>query len=238
MLRPVPTNGAFVGTYPTDVPVVGTRVAVLGYPEWEAGDVSDADRERWDARHAAAGPLRASPPGAVMGAPGLVEEFPTAGRGLDVACGRGGVAVWLAGRGLAVDAVDISPSGLAAGARLAAAHGVDDRIRWIAHDLDRGLPAVCAGPYDVVVCQLFRDPACYGGLRAAPAPGGLLAVTVLSEVGAAPGPFRAPPGELRAAFNGFELLLDRESDGEATLLARAPCRLPVPGSPPGPRRRS
>jgi len=112
---------------------------------------------------------------------------------------------------------------------------VDDRIRWIAHDLDRGLPAGCAGPYDVVVCQLFRDPACYGDLRAALAPGGLLAVTVLSEVGTAPGPFRAPPGELRAAFSGFELLRDRESDGEATLLARAPA---VPGSPSGPRRRS
>ena len=200
--------------------------------------MSDADRERWDARHAAGGPVAPVPPGAVMGEPGLLEAFPTAGRALEVACGRGGVTVWLARRGLAVDAVDISPSGLAAGARLAAAHGVDDRIRWIAHDLDRGLPAVCAGPYDVVVCQLFRDPACYGGLRAAPAPGGLLAVTVLSEVGAAPGPFRAPPGELRAAFSGFELLLDRESDGEATLLARAPVACPVPGSPPGPRRRS
>jgi SAM-dependent methyltransferase len=201
--------------------------------------MSDADRQRWDARHAAAGPLSPAPPGGVMGVPALADGFPTAGRALDVACGRGGVAVWLARRGLTVDAVDISPTGLAAGARLAAAHGVADRIRWIVHDLDRGLPPVCTGPYAVVVCQLFRDPRGYGALRAALAPGGLLAVTVLSEVGAAPGPFRAPPGELRAAFTGLELLLDRESDGAATLLARAPQpRLPAPGSPPGPRRRS
>lgn len=184
--------------------------------------MSDADRERWDARHAVGGSLHASPPGALAGKPGLTGAFPSTGRALDVACGRGGVAVWLARRGLVVDAVDVSPVGLAAGSRLAAAEGVGERIRWIAHDLDLGLPRDCSGPYDVVVCQCFRDPACYGALSAALAPGGLLAVTVLSEVGAAPGPFRAPPGELRAAFSGLEILRDRESDGEASLLARAP----------------
>ena len=143
------------------------------------------------------------------------------GRALDVACGRGGVAVWLAQRGLVVDAVDISPVGLAAGARLAAAAGVAGRVRWIAHDLDAGLPADCRGPYDVVVCQLFRDPPRYADLAAALAPGGVLAITVLSEVDAGPGPFRAPAGELRAAFSDLETLLDRERDGEATLLARS-----------------
>jgi SAM-dependent methyltransferase len=193
--------------------------------------VSTGDRQRWDARHAAAGPPQPAPPAVLAGAAELTACFPATGRALDVACGRGGVAVWLARRGLAVDAVDISPAGLTAGARLAAAHGVGDRIRWIAHDLDRGLPAVCLA-YDVVVCQLFRDPAHYRDLAAALAPGGLLAVTVLSEVGAEPGPFRAPAGELRAAFSGLEVLLDHEGDGAAMLLARS--RL-VHGSPPGPR---
>jgi 2-polyprenyl-3-methyl-5-hydroxy-6-metoxy-1,4-benzoquinol methylase len=180
--------------------------------------VSDDDRERWEARYATAGADHAAPapPAAVRGHEHVV---PSSGRALDVACGRGGVAVWLARRGLVVDAVDISTAGLAAGARSAAAYGVGDRVRWIAHDLDLGLPA--AGPYDVVVCQRFRDPARYPDLAAVLAPGGLLAVTVLSEVGAAPGPFRAPAGELRAAFSGLEVLRDRESDGEASLLARS-----------------
>jgi SAM-dependent methyltransferase len=150
--------------------------------------------------------------------------------------------VWLAQRGLTVDAVDVSPVGLATGARLAAAAGVAGRIRWIVHDLDAGLPADGRGPYDVVVCQLFRDPDRYAELAAALAPEGLLAITVLSEVDAAPGPFRAAQGELRRAFSGFETLLDRERDGEATLLARrqaspaAPGRR-VPDSPPAPRPR-
>jgi SAM-dependent methyltransferase len=184
--------------------------------------VSDADRQRWDARHAAAGPAVPAPPAAFAGAAGLTSSVPTAGRALDVACGRGAVAVWLARRGLAVDAVDIAPAGLAAGAALAERCGVAGRIRWIAHDLDGGLPADCAGPYEVAVCQLFRDPDRYGALAAALAPGGLLAITVLSEVDADPGPFRARPGELRAAFAGLDVLLERETDGEATLLARAP----------------
>ena len=199
--------------------------------------MSDADRVRWDARHAVAGAPSPAPPGALMGAPELVDAFPTAGRALDVACGRGGVAVWLARRGLTVDAVDVSPVGLAAGAELAAACAVAGRIRWIEHDLDAGLPERSAGPYDVVVCQLFRDPARYAALAAALAPGGLLVVTVLSQVDAGPGPFRAAPGELRAGFPGLAVLLHRESDGEATLLARAPVRpsVPPPTAPRGSR---
>ena len=62
------------------------------------------------------------------------------GRALDVACGRGAVAVWLALRGFVVDAVDVSEVGLAAAAELAAGHGVAAAVRLGAHDLDAGLP--------------------------------------------------------------------------------------------------
>jgi 2-polyprenyl-3-methyl-5-hydroxy-6-metoxy-1,4-benzoquinol methylase len=134
-----------------------------------------------------------------------------------VACGRGTVAVWLAARGLAVDAVDVSPVALDAGRELAAREGVT--VRWWLHDLDAGLPG--AGPYDVVVCQRFRDPARYPELAARLAPGGLLVVTVLSEVGEGPGPFRAPAGELCAAFGALEVLHHVERDGEASIVVRA-----------------
>jgi 2-polyprenyl-3-methyl-5-hydroxy-6-metoxy-1,4-benzoquinol methylase len=189
--------------------------------------VTDADRERWDARHAtavAAGAGSAAPPDALRG---RTELLPPGGRALDVACGRGTVAVWLAGRGFAVDAVDVSPVALEAGRELAAREGVPERVRWWLHDLDTGLPG--AGLYDVVVCQRFRDPAHYPELVARLAPGGLLVVTVLSEVGEGPGPFRALPGELRTAFAGLEVLYHVERDGEASLVARAP--VTMPGTP-------
>jgi 2-polyprenyl-3-methyl-5-hydroxy-6-metoxy-1,4-benzoquinol methylase len=179
--------------------------------------VADSDRERWDARHAvaeAAGAVAPAPPDALRG---RTELLPPGGRALDVACGRGTVAVWLAARGLAVDAVDVSPVALDAGRELAAREGVT--VRWLLHDLDAGLPG--AGPYDVVVCQRFRDPARYPELAARLAPGGLLVVTVLSEVGEGPGPFRAPAGELCAAFGALEVLHHVERDGEASIVVRA-----------------
>ncbi|MEV1290600.1 methyltransferase domain-containing protein [Pseudonocardia sp. NPDC049635] len=180
-----------------------------------------SDREDWDRRHGAAGVGTAQPPDALRGRLDLV---PGSGRALDVACGRGAVAVWLAGRGLDVVAVDVSPAGLAAGARLATAVAPPGRIRWVEADLDDGFPTE-DGVYDVVVCQRFRAPALYPVLAAAVAPGGLLAITVRSEVGDSGGRFRAAPGELVAAFggpDGFDVLAHHEADGEAHLLARRP----------------
>jgi SAM-dependent methyltransferase len=171
--------------------------------------VSAADRARWDQRHGAAVDVGPLPPDALRG---HLDLLPAGGRALDVACGRGAVARWLAAHGFTVDAVDTSPVGLAA---LAGVEGV----RAVLHDLDDGLPA--GGPCAVVVCQRFRDPGLYPALRAALAPRGLLVITVLSEVGEGPGPFRAPPGELAAAFAGMEVLVSREGDGEASLVARA-----------------
>ncbi|MFC4950823.1 class I SAM-dependent methyltransferase [Pseudonocardia sp. GCM10023141] len=174
--------------------------------------MSDAARVRWDRRHAAVVDVAAMPPDALRGREALL---PAGGRALDVACGRGGVSRWLAGHGFTVDAVDVSGAGLAA-----AAAAAGDAVRWWHHDLDLGLPPDCAGPYDVVVCQRFRDPALYPALRSALAPGGLLVITVLSEVGEEPGRFRAPAGELPAAFADLEVLAHTEGDGEASLVGR------------------
>jgi 2-polyprenyl-3-methyl-5-hydroxy-6-metoxy-1,4-benzoquinol methylase len=179
--------------------------------------VTGTDRERWDARHAAVGGDEPAPPDELRGREQLL---PAGGRALDVACGRGAVAVWLAARGFVVDAVDVSEVGLAAAAGLAARWGVTAAVRPWAHDLDAGLPPGCPGPYDVVVCQRFRDPGSYPQLVDRLAPGGLLVVTVLSEVGDEPGPYRAAAGELPAAFDGLVVLAAREGNGEAGLLAR------------------
>ncbi|GAA2872794.1 class I SAM-dependent methyltransferase [Pseudonocardia halophobica] len=188
--------------------------------------MSATDRERWDARHAAVGAGTPMPPDGLRGRLGLLpggsgpadrSGLSAGGRALDVACGRGAVAVWLAHQGFAVDAVDVSGAGLASARALAAAEGVR-RVRFLEADLDAGLPV--AGPYDLVVCQRYRDPALYPALAAALAPGGLLVLTVLSEVGDEGGRFRAVPGELVRAFPQLETVDHREGDGEATLLAR------------------
>lgn len=167
----------------------------------------------WDERYAHSGVGRPGPPSVLVGREELVG---TGGRALDVACGRGTVAVWLALRGLTVDAVDAAPAGLALGRELAEAEGVE--VAWHEADLDSGLPFT--GPYDVVICQRFRDPLLYPTLVGLLAPGGSLVITVLSAVGDRGGRFRAEPGELSGAFGHLDVIVDEEGGGEAHLVAR------------------
>lgn len=114
--------------------------------------------------------------------------------------------------------IDVSPVAITQATQFAARNGVAQRCRFDVVDLDDGLPD--GPPVDVVLCHRFRDPRLYEALRARLAPGGLLAICVLSEVGAEAGRFRAPAGELRAHFGALQVIAENERDGEAWLLAR------------------
>jgi SAM-dependent methyltransferase len=186
--------------------------------------VTDDDRRHWDDRHAAAGREaidRLRPP-PVFAA--FEDLFPTAGRALDIACGRGRASVWLADRGMAVVGLDVSPVAIELAEEEAATHGCEDRCTFAVADLDHRLPSTvtAAPPFDLVVCHLFRSPDLDGPVVERLAPGGLLAMAVLSEVGAGPGRFRAGPGELENAFDHLRVEADGEADGLAWLLATKP----------------
>jgi 2-polyprenyl-3-methyl-5-hydroxy-6-metoxy-1,4-benzoquinol methylase len=181
--------------------------------------VTEQDRHRWDERYASQGPV---PVGAVE-APAVfaahAEVFPITGQALDLACGQGLGAVWLARRGLEVLGLDISPVAISQARDLARRSGIDDRCRFDVVDLDEGLPA--GSPVDVILCHKFRDSRLDHAIVERLAPGGLLAIAVLSEVDAGPGPFRPAPGELRAAFAELDVVAAGEGQGHAWLLARA-----------------
>jgi 2-polyprenyl-3-methyl-5-hydroxy-6-metoxy-1,4-benzoquinol methylase len=179
-----------------------------------------ADGERWDARYANRGlELEPAPPDALVEA-GLIDRVPTAGRALDVACGLGAQSIWMAQRGLDVTALDVSQEAIDRVSGAAQGHGVSDRITAVGVDLDSGLPVDLTG-FDVVVCQRFRNPRLYSGLVSRLRPGGLLVVTVLSQTGAsAPGPFHAPSGELRTAFDveRCRVLHHHEGNGQESIV--------------------
>lgn len=180
--------------------------------------MSEQDRNRWDATYASrnpAAPLDPGPPAAFVGHEAV---FPVAGTALDLACGRGLGSLWLARRGLDVWGVDVSAVAIDQAVTLAADHGMTDRCRFEVVDLDHGLPA--GPPVDVIFCHRFRDRRLDGAIVERLTAGGLLAICALSEVGAAPGRFRATPGELPAAFAALEVIAAGEGDGEAWLLAR------------------
>ncbi|SCL31472.1 Thioredoxin reductase [Micromonospora rhizosphaerae] len=103
------------------------------------------------------------------------------GRALDVGCGEGADAVWLARRGWQVTAVDIATTALRRAADLAAAAGqqVAGRITFTQADLREKPPT--EGGYDLVSAQFMQLPGdtrreLFARLAAAVAPGGTLLI--------------------------------------------------------------
>ncbi len=97
------------------------------------------------------------------------------GQALDVGCGEGADALWLARRGWQVTAVDISRTALQRAA--AAATDVTDSVAWARADLTTTPPPV--GAFDLVSAQYFPLPhqpnhTALRGLLDAVAPGGTL----------------------------------------------------------------
>ena len=89
------------------------------------------------------------------------------GRVLDLGCGEGGDAIWLARNGWTVVAVDISATAVARARQAATAAGLDDtQVRFVAADLSdpASHPEAVEGPdgapraYDLVTASFFHSP--------------------------------------------------------------------------------
>lgn len=178
-----------------------------------------SDAQRWDDRYCNRVTGTPSPPKGFEHA-----AHPSGQRWLDVACGLGEQAVWAAQQGVSVVAIDVSPTAIECLQASAALHQVAHLIDAQVVDLDEGLPGAL-GEFDVVVCQRFRSPVLYPGLVDAALRGGLIIVTVLSEVGVPEqnrGEFHAKAGELVDAFRDLdvEIAESTESQGEATIVVR------------------
>jgi ubiquinone/menaquinone biosynthesis C-methylase UbiE len=103
----------------------------------------------------------------------------TPGRVLDLGCGEGGDAVWLAKSGWQVVAVDIATNALQRARTAAIAAGVQDRIDFQQHDLSDSFPD---GVFDLVSAQFLHStvrlerPQILARAAAAVKPGGTLLI--------------------------------------------------------------
>lgn len=102
-----------------------------------------------------------------------------AGTALDLGCGEGADAIWLAGLGWRVTAVDVSVTALDRASASAATAGLEDLIDFQRHDLAHTFPD---GTFDLVSAQYLQSPIEFPRERvlqaaaSAVAPGGLLLV--------------------------------------------------------------
>jgi 2-polyprenyl-3-methyl-5-hydroxy-6-metoxy-1,4-benzoquinol methylase len=99
------------------------------------------------------------------------------GKALDLGCGEGRNAVWLAEQGWEVTAVDFSDVGVAKGREMATKNGVD--VAWLVSDLNDYVPQPRA--YDLVIdfyVHLAPDQRRALSIKAASAvaPGGILLI--------------------------------------------------------------
>ena len=146
--------------------------------------------------------------------------IPQGGRVLDLACGAGRHAVYLAGLGYRVDAVDLD---LAHCEAVRATPGVD----WRQVDLERGEWPFVPGGYQAVVVTNYLFRPLFPHLVAALAPGGVLIYETFALGQELYGRPRNPahlllPGELLEAMRGQLRVLAYE---DVTELDDAPKRV-------------
>jgi SAM-dependent methyltransferase len=125
----------------------------------------------WDARYAAAPERMFS--GNVNGTLAVEASMLAPARALDVGCGEGADAIWLAARGWDVTALDVSAKAIERGEAAAQTAGVT--VRWIAADF----ATTPLGEFDLVTAHYpalehSPDQAMQRALTAAVAPGGTL----------------------------------------------------------------
>ncbi len=131
--------------------------------------MSRQDREKWNRRYAARGDRMGEEPRTWLER--NRDLLPTKGRALDLAAGEGQNAVFLAGLGLDVSAVDISSVGLAKARERAQAGGV--ALHTLESDLERDPAFIAPESYDLILCFRYLQRDLAPGIEAGLRPGGL-----------------------------------------------------------------
>ena len=170
---------------------------------------------RWDERYARGEELHRFEPSRL-----LVETAADVapGRALDLACGAGRNALFLAERGWRVEAVDGSAVALGLLSEKVRERGLQTRVRALAADLEsrpRGFELAPAA-YDLICDFYFLDRTLLEDVREAVRPGGLLVASIHLADPAQPmegnADFLLRPGELRKIVTawGWEIVHYRE----------------------------
>jgi len=188
--------------------------------------MSKQDRIKWNQRYAEDSYHKNNP---VTLVEDWLPRLPV-GRALDVACGAGRNAIFLAQAGYQVDAIDISSEGLNQARQKAESQGLS--INWIEHDLDQTYQFDT--DYDLIIILWYVDLALVTRLCGCLAAGGYLLceehlITDREVIGPTSSDYRVAPGDLREAVSGVDVLMYEESietnpEGDQVASARVVAR--------------
>jgi SAM-dependent methyltransferase len=156
-----------------------------------------------------------------------MSALPVGGRVLDVACGRGRHALFLAAAGFKVTAVDRDREALMLLRKLAAQGRMD--VTTVEQDLEHGAAYLGTAEFDAVIVINYLHRPLFPALRRALVPGGVLVYETFTIAQAQHGRPRNPqylllPGELDALVAPLRVECRREGEFEgrrvASVLAR------------------
>lgn len=183
--------------------------------------MSKRDRERWEQRYREVRACSRGP------SPLLVQHAQCSPgmAALDLACGLGHNALWMAAQGCMVVGVDISRVALSYAQHRARRLGLQERVLFVEADLDCFyIPPV---RFDLICVIRFLNRALAPAICAALKPGGQLIAETLNWRRAQTHPDTPPeyllgPGELLWLFEGLKVNLHEESGALSQLTARRP----------------
>ncbi len=190
--------------------------------------MSQLDKQKWDQRHADGdNPHGAEPSEWLLRALAMAQIDNGEGRrALDVACGTGRNALYLAGLGFELDAVDISPVGLARAKAVAREREL--AVNWLEADLD--LPFNPPAEYDLIVIFHYINMPLLQQLIGQLKPGGWFVSSQhlhsdADVVGPSSARFRLAPGALAQACAPLRIQHQEEGifvshEGEKMALSR------------------
>ncbi len=190
--------------------------------------MSQQDRSKWNQRYTEDSYRKGNP---VTLLENWIAEIPS-GKALDVACGAGRNAIFMAQAGFDVDAIDISREGLKMAKKHAESQGID--INWVEHDFDQAYEFETN--YSLIVVLWYVDLPLISRLCDCLATGGYLLceehlITDQEVIGPGSSSFRVAPGRLREAVSALNVLIYEESietndEGEQVASARVVARKP------------
>ena len=150
-------------------------------------------------------------------------SFLPPGRALDLACGTGRNALWLAQHGWSVTAVDGSASAI----RFLRESAADLHIETQIANLETSGFAIEPASYDLIAICYYLQRNLFEPAKQGVAPGGIIISIALLAEPAKDNSFRLEPGELRRYFDDWEILHHREGSDQwehkvAEIVARKP----------------